>query len=322
MKTRIRFALFVALSLFAISANGAPMAYSVNSDSGNLLTEDSLYLIDLATGSDQNKGELISGIDSRLDTEGLAVAPDNTLWGVDDDSRTLFPINKESGTINSLEEKSLDGIQIGGGNDFGMTFACDNTLYITSVITRTLYKVEMSDGSSEIIGTLGALGVNISAIAAIGNPTKLYGLGNGQFLNGDTDVPNLYSIDITTGVATLIGSLGMGTTFGEYNQGGLAFDSDGVLWAITDRRIINNSIEDLPSQILRINIITGAATLVSTTSEVGFESLAIGPPTACISSNVVEDEFPTIPTLNLSGRLLAVFVLMLAGMVILRKRNS
>jgi len=319
MNKKFYYALLMLVSLFAINANGAPMAYSVNSDSGNISTEDSLYLIDLATGNDQRRGELFTGVETRHDTEGLAFAPDDTLWGIDDQSLTLFPIDPVFGSISFQEEISLTGIQSGGGNDFGMTFSCDNSLYITSVVTGTLYQVDVNDGSTTAIGTLGA---NISAIAAIGNPTKLYGLGNGQFEDGTTDSPDLYSIDVNTGAATLIGPLG--NDAGEYNQGGLAFDSDGTLWAITDRRIINNTVADLPSQILRIDVDTGTASLVSSTSEVGFESLAIGPPTAC---NITPgagagEEYPRIPTLSQSGRLLAIFVLMLAGMLFLRRRFS
>ncbi len=318
MYKKFHYALIVLVSLFAINANGAPMAYSVNSDSGNLSTEDSLYLIDLTSGSDQRRGELFTGVETRRDTEGLAFAPDGTLWGIDDQSLTLFPINTVSGAISFQEEIALTGIPTGGGNDFGMTFSCDNSLFITSVATGMLYQVD-PDGNSTAIGTLGA---NISAIAAIGSPIKLYGLGNGQFEDGTTDSPDLYSIDANTGVATLIGPLG--SAAGEYNQGGLAFDSDGALWAITDRRTINNTIADLPSQILRIDVDTGTAILASSTSEVGFESLAIGPPTACsIAPGAGNDgEFARIPTLSQTGRLLAIFVLMLAGMLILRRRIS
>lgn len=319
MNKKIGFALIMVVSLFAISANGAPMAYSVNSDSGNTSAEDSLYLIDLATGSDQRRGELFTGVETRRDTEGLAFAPDGVLWGIDDQSLTLFPISTVSGAISFQDEKSLSGIPPGGQNDFGMTFSCDNSLYITSVITQSLYMLDLN-GSTTTIGSAGALGVNISAIAAYGNPTKLYGLGNGLFQDGRTDSPNLYSIDVTTGVATLIGPLG--ASIGEYNQGGLAFDNDGSLWAITDRRIINNNIADLPSQILRIDVNTGAATLVSSTSEVGFESLAIAPPAACGIRGGTGNNTPRIPTLSTGGRLLAVFVLLLAGMGILRKRIS
>lgn len=318
MNKKFFYVLLVIVSLFAISANAAPMAYSVNSDSGNLAAEDSLYQIDLATGNDQLVGELLSGIESRLDTEGMAISPDGTLWGIDDDSLTLFPINTDTGAVRFQDEVSLAGFQAGGGNDFGMTFSCDNSLYITSVRTQTLYRLNL-DGSSEIVGSEGALGANISAIAALGNPTRLYGLGNGQFQSGETDSPNLYSIDAGTGVATLIGQLG--AEAGEYGQGGLAFDSDGILWAITDRRVINNTIADLPSQILQLDVDTGTASLISTTTEIGFESLAIAPPAACGPTTPGPgNDLAVIPTLNPAGKLLAIFILLFTGTAILRRR--
>jgi len=313
MNIRICSALIMAVSLFAASANGAPMAFSINSDSGDLLTADSLYRIDLATGTGQRMGELFTGIETRRDTEGLAVDPLGVLWGIDDDSRTLFQINKENGTIKFGEEIPFSGFPAGGGNDFGMTFSCDNSLYVTSVVTGTLYELDLDAGSKEAIG---AMGVNISAIAAIGNPTKLYGLGNGLLGNGEMDSPNLYSIDLDTGLATSIGPLG--AEAGDYHQGGLTFDSDGTLWAITDR----SGIDSKTSQILRIDVNTGTATLVSSTSEIGFESLAIGPPTACNNDQVNVDQYPRIPTLSPAGRLLAIFALLLAGMIILRRRTA
>jgi hypothetical protein len=301
------------------------MAYSVNSDSGNSDTEDSLYLIDLSTGTDQLRGPLSTGIvdDIRRDTEGLAFAPDGTLWGIDDSTQTLFPISTATGTVKLQDEIPLPVFKAGGGHDFGMTFSCDSSLYVTSVSTQTLYSLDLT-GKVSVMGFEGALGANISAVAAHNDPAKLYGLGNGQFQDGQTDSPNLYSIDVVTGVATLIGPLG--PEAGEYNQGGLAFDSAGGLWAITDRRIINNSIEDLPSQILSIDVATGAATLISSTTEVGFESLAIASPPACgadIGGGSGDgSESTAIPTLDTTGRLLAIFGLMLIGMSILRSRFS
>jgi hypothetical protein len=316
MNKNFRFALLLVVSLFAVSANGAPWAYSVNSDSDDTDTEDGLYLIDLATGDHERKGTLMSG-EKKGDTEGLAIAPDGTLWGIDDQTLTLFPINKSNGSINFQDEIQLSGFPTGGGNDFGMTFSCDNTLYVTSlnasntVTIPTLYRLSM-DGSRQIVGSAGALGVNISAIAAIGSPTRLYGLGNGQDGNGITDVPNLYSIDTTTGVATFIGSLG--GQAGDYGQAGLAFDNEGNLWAITDRRIIDDELANLPSQILQIDVNNGTASFVSDTSEVGFESLAISAPTGCGS------DYSPIPALNPTGRLLAIFMILFTGLVLLRKR--
>jgi len=309
------YATLLVVSLFATNANSAPMAYSVNSDSGNISTEDSLYLIDLATGNDQRRGTLFTGVETRRDTEGLAFAPDGTLWGIDDESMSLFPITTSNGAVSFQAEKNLSGIQAGGGNDFGMTFSCDNTLYITSVVSNTLYSLDL-EGNSTVIGTLGA---NISAISAIGNPTRLYGLGNGQFENGNTDSPNLYSINTDTGAAILIGALG--NTVGVYNQGGLAFDGSGDLWAITDRRIVNGEIADLASQVLRIDLNSGAASVVSSTSEVGFESLAIAPPTECSGPGPGTDKDERIPTMSPTGRLLAILALLFTGFGILRKRT-
>jgi len=310
-----RFAILTVVSLFAIGAKAEPMAYSVNSDSTG---GDSLYLIDLATGADQLRGKLFTGIEDRTDTEGLAFSPgpNSRLWGLDDASGTLFPINTANGAVNFDEEIQLPlEFQSGGGNDFGMTFACDNSLYFTSVRSKTLYRRDQ-DGNFTTVGSQGSLGVNISAIAALDNPVRLYGLGNGQLENGDTDSPNLYRIDLTTGVASLVGPL---SDIGEfaYNEAGLAFDSNGGLWAITDRSQLGNQ----KSQILSIDVATGAATLVATTlNEVGYESLAISPPSNCIVSIGVGDGLPKIPTLNLAGRLSAIMFLMLAGMLILRRR--
>lgn len=319
--TRIfRHALFIVVSLFAISANGAPVAYSVNSDSLNSATTDSLYVIDLATGFDTQIHELSTGSNTPLDTEGLAFAPDGTLWGIDDESLKLFPINKDTGFIKFANQISLSGFgQAGGKNDFGMTFSCDNTLYVSTVRTQSLHRLDQTDGSSQVVGTLDE---NISAIAAYGNPTRLYGLGNGQFQDGSTDSPNLYRIDPDTGETDLIGPLG--TAAGDYYQGGLAFDQLGGLWAITDRGSIKikNGLANVPSQILSIDITTGTATLMGTTAEGGFESLAIAPPSGCEVKGGEIEEFPRIPTLNPVGRLLTVFILLLTGMAILRRKVS
>lgn len=322
MNKNIRFAFLLVASLFAVNANSAPMAYSVNSDS---LDGDDLYRIDLATGVDQLVGKLDSGLEFLTDTEGLAFSPypDAELWGIDDPLEVLFPINTENGSVDYREEAQLPPLppgpdqQLIGGNDFGMTFACDGTLFFTSVKSQSLFQGEPY-GSITIVGDVGALGVNISAIAAIGNPVKLYGIGNGLLENGETDAPNLYSIDTATGVASMIGPLSSSNEF-RYNEAGLAFDSEGGLWAITDRSQVNSQ----KSQILSVDVATGNATLVSeTVNEMGYESLAIAPPANCKGLAGYDAGYEAIPSLNLVGRLSAVFILMLAGILFLRRRYS
>ncbi|MCW8925231.1 MAG: esterase-like activity of phytase family protein [Xanthomonadales bacterium] len=316
MYKKVFYTLITMISLFAASANAAPMAYSVNSDGQEESTWDSLYLIDLATsGSEQRRGPLFSGVYNHFDTEGLAFSPDGTLWGVDDDSRILFPINTTTGSINFTEVIQLFFLPPPsselGGNDFGMTFACDGSLYLTSVATNLLYKLDL-EGNYEVVGSLGA---NISAIAAIGNPTRLYGLGNGLLDNGQVDSPNLYSIDVEeTGAATAIGPL---TNAQPYHEGGLTFDSEGNLWAITDRSGLSNQ----PSQVLSINVDTGLATVVSTTTETGFESLAITPPSNC-EAVMANDRYPAIPVLHPLGLLTFILALIFSGIAILHRRFS
>jgi len=150
-----------------------------------------------------------------------------------------------------------------------MTFACDDNLYLTSVAGKSLYRVDL-DGNAT---SLGNLGVDIVAIAAYGDPVKLYGLGLG------TTTPSLYEIDTGNGLASKIGTtLDADVTVADYSQGGLAFDDSGQLWAITDSA---QQLPQGPSQRMRIDEITGKASDVHNTLEKGFESLAITVPRGC-----------------------------------------
>lgn len=280
----------VVACLAASLALAAPNGYSISSDSPGA-NADSLFLIDLADGSHTFIGPVLSlNNELRGDVEGLAFAPDGTLYGADDGFATfgpkLFPINTTNGRVVAAEEVFINGLpSAGGGNDFGMTFACNGNLYISSVTARTLYRLGL-DGSATPIGSLGSLGVSIVGLAAYGNPVQLYGLGRGwRLLPDDTpvvDVPNLYQIDIQTGVATEIGPLG--GVAGQYFEGGLSFDESGQLWAMTDRDKLL-----LPSQVMKVDRNTGAASDVLTLTEIGFESLAISPPRGCFDGGEGEN---------------------------------
>ena len=70
--------LCLALTATAATAAAAPMAYSINSDSptGNA---DSLYRIDLASGAESRIAMVKSLGQTRIDVEGLAIAPDDNL---------------------------------------------------------------------------------------------------------------------------------------------------------------------------------------------------------------------------------------------------
>jgi hypothetical protein len=306
--------LMVALPL--ASATAAPVGYSVNSDQP---LGDTLHQIDLADGTATAIGVGVSSLGvTRTDVEGLAISPDLALWGVDEDRLKLFRISTTTGAVIPESEVDVSGLDASIFNDFGLTFTCDGALYATSVTSQSLYILD-TDGTATRVGAAGSLGVNISAIASVGeSPARLFGLGNGLLGDeGPADNRSLYEIDPLTGIATLIGDVGTGVA--DYTQAGLSFDASGQLWAITDRSIFGQ-----PSQILSLNLGTGEATLESTTTIIGFESLAIAPPGGCVSGPPAEPgpAPEQIPSLSAAGKLLAMLVLLLPGLAGLRLRRS
>ena len=278
MHKRLKTLLLILLTATSGTLSAAPYGYSINSDSAsaNPLTIDSLYKIDLATGLDTRIGQVGTFNQTRTDVEGLAFAPNGTLFGVDDDFLKLFPINQSTGAVISDGDVFLSGIPAGGSNDFGMTFDCGGNLYITSWVTKTLYRVDI-DGKTTPIGGPGKLGVGISAIAAFGSPVQLFGLSNGEDSQDPANIRKLWSIDTETGIATEVGTLGSEAL--DYAQAGLAFDEEGILWALTDRR--DEIGFPLPSQVLQISTLSGQASAIASTQESGFESLAISTPRGC-----------------------------------------
>lgn len=318
MKTVSRFVFCLLLVLPPLAGFAAPTGYSVNSDEP---LGDSLFAIDLATGIESQIGKVQSLGSTRTDIEGLAFDRFGVLWGVDDESGNFFPINSTNGQVVYQDEVPLDGLGALQGNDFGLTFTCGSEIFLTSVSTQSLYQLSL-DGKATLVGNEGALGVRISAIAAWGkNPTRLYGLGNGLLGDGGPqDNRSLYEIDPATGMATLIGNIGAAAA--DYFEAGLSFDDNGTLWAITDRRTV---AENLGSQVLTLDTVTGKATLVSTTTVSGFESLAIAPPGGCEDDPDVEpepgtDDYEPIPTIGPAGMLLVSLLLLFTGLVSVRRR--
>lgn len=317
------------LALPAVSW-AAPFGYSVNSDQS---PGDQLHRINLETGASEVIGNVAFGADPRRDVEGMAFDKDGELWAMDEFGFTLFRIQPVNGQVINGTEKSIGDMGSRSGNDFGMTFTCDNELLVSSSIGQTLFRVDPSTGAASAVGNLG---VRISALAAKGKPTQLFGVGVGQIVDPpQPGNPNLYRIDPDTGSASLIGPLG--PAVGSFFEAGLSFDEEGQLWAITDRRTID---DDTASQIFLIDLETGRATLQSTTNYLGFapsppaafESLAVASPGGCEESvepepkPPVDGELPhgeteSIPTLGDTGRTLAVLLLFLSGWIGLRGRS-
>lgn len=254
-------ALAFALLLMASPLAAQPLALAVNSDAAE--NPDRLLRIDLSSGQASvvaNFATPVSGSTAVLgDIEGLAFDANGTLYAIDDDTKTLLTINPVTGSGQLIANGAL---RIGNTRlpaapqDPSITFTCEGEMLLATGVGRSLFRVNPSNAQTELIGTAGALGVEITDIAA--SIQGVFGLG----------VDGLYRIDAARGTAQLIGQYGAGITIPL--GGGLAFDGEGQLWAVADRG------PSLPSALYRLDRNTGRATLAGTTTP-GIESLAIGP---------------------------------------------
>lgn len=311
MRTLGRTLLILSLMSMAASLAAAPIGYSINSDS-QTSNADSLYRIDLASGAETPIATVKSKGQTRIDIEGLAFAPDGTLYAVDDDSLTLFPINPVNAAVDSTREVFIKNLPLGGSNDFGMTFACDGSLFVTSVARQSLYRLDLNGNVSVVGEGEGKLNAaKIIALAAWGD--HLYGLGNGAKENGDPDTPNLYEIDLASGGAVIVGKL---DGAGPYLQGGMSFDDEGNLWAITE-----GAQFDWPSQVMQVDTSSGKVSERKTLAENGFESLAIAAPGGCQGGSFVDapDNTRRVPVLGPFGLAVAALLLLLTGLLAARR---
>lgn len=313
MPTALRSAVHALLLVLAAGHGVAwaePLAWGVNSR-GNLPDDQqvhALWRIDLSTGDAEYVGWT-----SFLDMEGLALDAEGTLYGADDESKTLVTVGTTSGLALAVgNQRANFGVPIAEVLDLGMTFTCDGDLLISSDQRETLFSADPADGMLTRIGEEGGLGAPITDIAAWGD--ALYGIGQGLDGAGNSDSPFLYAIDADAGTAEVIGPLGPAAA--PYANAGLAFDADGRLWAMTDRR--DGGDPNLPSEILRIDLATGTATKIADADVVGFESLAISPPGGCdrgVPPAVV------VPTLGPGGLLALTLLLLAVGWTLLTLRR-
>ena len=306
----------VALTVVSV-VSAEPLAYSVNSRGVEIDDQkvNALWRIDLSSGA----AEYI-GWTSFLDLEALALSPDGLLYGVDDESNTLVRVN----TVNGLAQPvggptnrfNTGLVPLDRNLDFGMSFTCGGDLLVVSDIEQSLFQANLETGKLTLVGAAGALGAPVTDIAVRGS--DVFGIGVGLTAAGQPAAPYLYRINPEAPSAELIGPLGPAAA--PYNNAGLSFDADGQLWAITDRRAVGG--QDLPSQVLRIDTDTGAATLIAE-SIIGLESLAIAPPAACEDEEGESRGPPLdIPIFSSTGQLLFVMLLLLIGTVSLRRRSA
>lgn len=239
---------------------------------------DTLYSLDLASGHATRIG---SGLGYN-DVEGLAIAPDGTLYGAVDGTAGpgsqltdfLIRIDPQAGLgqlVGTLG--GLSGRGVNGQLDYGLTFTCDGRLWMSSKTTGMLWEVDRATGSVTEVFDMQA---PISDLAARGN--KLWGVGV-EWGVGTHDQQALYEIDPEARTVHRIGGLGLNEAF---SGAGAAFDANGVLWASLDSQPPN---VNLASRLAKIDLTTGRATIVASISgveqNVSVRAIAIAPPSGC-----------------------------------------
>lgn len=302
-------AIFIVLATLAGTSPvfADPVGFAVNSRGDFDQDEriDALWQVDLATGEAEYVG--VTGVDF-LGIDGLAMNSEGRLFAADDATKTLLRISGGSGLATPAgNSKHNMRLPILPPLDFGITFTCTGELLVSAAATGNLYHADPETGELELIGDLGE---PIVDMATIGD--RVYGIGRGSDAEGRQVAPDLYLIDPETPAATRIGMLG--DAVAPYNQAGLAADEDGNLWAITNRRNLSGQGHAfLAGEIHRIDPDSGRAEKIGDTI-VGFESLAITPPSDCDAGGRGEPpgpgEPPAIPAFSPAG--LGILVLLIA----------
>jgi hypothetical protein len=293
MRRATELAAFVALSMCAFGVHAEPYAYATTFDTGPGELSSRLVQIDLATGSVRSLGRI-----SYSDVEGLAMAPEGTLYGVSDTPpKTLLTVDTSFGRGSAVGSGSGNlGFASTAPLDFGLAFTCDGRLWMSSDSTGNLWEVNRNTGAARLVGSMGA---NISGLAGTAN--GLYGIGI-EATRG------LYKINVDTAAVTRVGPAI--NSIAPYVDAGMDVDSSGNLWAVLDYNLPPDSRPGDAgklSDLVKINPQTGAYTYVAKTL-IEVEGLAIGRPPACAAAG--SGQIPAIPVNSLQ------FLLMLGMMVL------
>lgn len=279
-------AIWLMLAMAPMTAFAQTFGYAVNSD--DEFDADQLLRINLSTGAVQFIGPLPTSLE---DVEGLAFGPDGTLYAVDNATKAVFVVNPDTvGALPVGNRRPNLGFSTASNLDFGMTFTCTNRLLLVAEETQSLYEIDIATGQAMVVGNSGGLGHPMTAIASFGTRTVALASGGA-----------LYDIDVDDGTSSLIGQI---QGF-EISDAGLAFDTQGNLWAVLDGTR-PDTFEFLPGKVLQINLETAEAREVAETRP-GIESLALAPPNGCTNGTPTPGE--PVPTLSQWSLLLLILLM-------------
>ena len=167
-----------------------------------------------------------------------------SITGADD----LVRVDLGTGEVTTVGSLGVSG-------DFeGLDFSPDGTLFASDDTNADLYTIDPTTGEASLVGSFGFGQAEIQNTGLAFRDDGTLFMVVDDFEDGVSDQDNLYTVDTTTGLATLVGTL-FGTPFADDPEiTSIAFASDGTLFAV-DR--------DLDA-LLTINPLTAEVSLVGT----------------------------------------------------------
>jgi len=216
---------------------GGSLAYGVNNATDNFINFD-------PTTPDVLNAVAPSTADGVAFEGGGAVDPSNTdvAYAMNVNGE-LYEVDVTTGTYTLLGTVNQPGGETVSGLEFNPV---DGTLYMltTDIAVSTLSTIDIGSVTSTPIGATGMAGGIALAIDGAGNAWS-YDLVDDSF----------YSVDLTTGAATLVGPIGFNANFGQ----GMTWDPN------TDQIVMTcfNS-DSLNGEYRTVDTATGATTFVGT----------------------------------------------------------
>ena len=210
----------IIVAFAALLASLWPVAARADQIIGVTLLDNQLISIDPTSGN----GTLIGPLSTTMGPFGLANV-NGTFYTFDSNADDIARLDPATGATLSTYNIGI-GPVLGQG---GLAFQSSTVGFLTSALDPTtlspinaLYRFDISSGSSSLIAHTSD---TLEAIAFAPNGV-LYALGK---LDG-----NLYTVDLSTGLLTLVGNVGI--SIGS-PTGGLTFAPDGTLFATLDDKL-------------------------------------------------------------------------------------
>jgi len=220
-----------------------------------------MYLLTLSAATDLLIDQTSDDVDSELflmETDGATVDSDDSS-GFDMNARidlTNVPTGEYLVIASSVNAAEVGGYEVSINREFYATTS-------GRTIDSELVSIDAATGAAVAIGPIGFN--RVSAIDFHPTTGVLYGVGR-EPAPGDT-LPQLITINTTTGVGTLVGPLGIAVNATNANITGMSFREDGALFLYQKRGTSDS--------IYTANVTTGVATLVGPTLTNGFAGNAL-----------------------------------------------